>query len=152
MSIVILHNICLSCNCRSHFLGRNGFWNKIHTNWVNYDFICQSVSTICSKHNIHLWSWWLERWHWENMCLLMQNMELNILSNGGERISKCIMCGCAHYYKTCFFKWFKLINLLVLLMDMSIWTRGVKHICFHQSTWLKRLIWLIHPVKLDNLS
>jgi len=32
--------------------------------------------------------WWLERWHWENMCLLVQNMEPNIPNNGSEKISK----------------------------------------------------------------
>jgi len=29
------------------------------------------------------------------MCLLTQNMKLDVLNNGGERISNCIMCGYA---------------------------------------------------------
>jgi len=28
---------------------------------INNDYVYQSVSTICYKHNIHLLSWWLER-------------------------------------------------------------------------------------------
>jgi len=72
---------------------RSDLQNKIHKNWVNNVYIYQSVSTICCKHNIHLSLWWLERWHWENMRLLVQNMEPNIFNNGGERILNCIMCG-----------------------------------------------------------
>jgi len=39
-----------------------------------------------------------------------------------------------------------------LLMDMSILTKGSRHVFFDQSTWLKWLIWLIHPIKLHNLN
>jgi hypothetical protein len=41
---------------------------------------------------------------------------------------------------------------LFLLMDMSILTRGLKHIFFDQSTWLGWLIWPIYLVKLNNLN
>jgi len=41
---------------------------------------------------------------------------------------------------------------LFLLMDMSILTRGLKHMFFDQSTWLGWLIWPIYLVKSDNLN
>jgi len=66
---------------------------KIETSWINNDYVCQSVTNICCKHNIHSLLWWLERWHWKNMCLLMQNMEPDVLNNGCEKISNYIMCG-----------------------------------------------------------
>jgi hypothetical protein len=37
-------------------------------------------------------------------------------------------------------------------MDMSILTKGLKHVFFDQSTWLDRLTWLIHLVKLENVG
>jgi hypothetical protein len=65
----------------------------------------------------------------------------------------CVWCGLyIHYYKTWFFKWFKLTNWYFLLIDMSILTRSSKHVFFYQSIWLKWLIWPIHLVKLNNPS
>jgi len=61
--------------------------------WVNNDYIYQNASTIYYKHNIHSSPWWLERWCPENMCLFVHNVQPNIPSNGGEKISNYIMCG-----------------------------------------------------------
>jgi hypothetical protein len=33
------------------------------------------------------------------MCLLTQNMKLDIPSNGGKKILNCIMCGCVLPYE-----------------------------------------------------
>jgi hypothetical protein len=63
------------------------------TSWISNDYVCQSVNNICCKHNIHSLLWWLERWHWKNMCLLLQNMEPDVLNNGCRKISNYIMCG-----------------------------------------------------------
>jgi len=42
---------------------------------------------------------------------------------------------------------------LLLLMDMSILIRGLKHVFFYQSTWIKWFLWPIHIlIKLNNLN
>jgi hypothetical protein len=93
VSIVIWYNLCLSYNYCSHSLGRSSLQNKIRMSWVNNDYVYQIASIICCKHNNHLSPWWLERWHWENMRFLAQNMQPNIPSNGGKKFSNYIMCG-----------------------------------------------------------
>ncbi len=95
MLIVIWQSFCLSCNLCSHSPRRSDSQNKIHMNRVNNDYVYQSANTIYCKHNIYSLLWWLERWHWENMCLLVQNMKLNIPTNGGDSfwIASCLaMC------------------------------------------------------------
>jgi len=37
-------------------------------------------------------------------------------------------------------------------MDMSILTKGLKHVFFDQSTWLEWPIWPIYQAKLNNPS
>jgi len=74
------------------FHKKNYQWNIICMSWINNNYIYQSVNTIYYKHNIHLSSWWLERWCQKNMSLFAWDMELDILSNGDKRIMNHIMC------------------------------------------------------------
>jgi hypothetical protein len=73
---------------RNHFLKRSTLWNKICMNQANNDYVCQNARIICCKHNIHLSSWWLEKWHRKNICLLVQNIKHVIPSNESKKYLK----------------------------------------------------------------
>jgi hypothetical protein len=42
------------------------------------------------------------------------------------------------------------LTCLFWLMDMSIYTKGPKHVFFDQSTRIKWFIWPLHPIKLET--
>jgi hypothetical protein len=88
---------------RNHSPKINIAWNKICMNLISNDYVYQSTRTICCKHNIHSSPWWLEKWHWKNMCLLVQNIKHAIPNNGGKKyfeLHHVWSCALPHEHKT----------------------------------------------------